>query len=78
MQPCHLSEIHLEMGACSQGLLTQQSAPATLLIEMYPDLLNAAEDPPLQGGEQYGYPGGARGLLQHLHAQGYTDISHAG
>ncbi|KAK9809455.1 hypothetical protein WJX73_009406 [Symbiochloris irregularis] len=59
-----------------KGLLTKQNPPAALLIELHPHLLNTAADPNLE--EQYSYPGGARGLLEHLHGQGYTDISHAG
>ena len=50
-----------------QGLLGGERPPGVVLLELYPDAL-----------EQYGYPGGAVAVLQHLQDLGYTDISHSG
>lgn len=50
-----------------QGVLSNDSAPNAVLLELHADKL-----------EQYGYPGGAVAVLQQLYDLGYTDISHAG
>ncbi|KAK9792043.1 hypothetical protein WJX73_001872 [Symbiochloris irregularis] len=50
-----------------KGILSGPDAPSTVLLELYADKL-----------EQYGYPGGAVAVLQHLYDLGYTEISHAG
>ena len=41
--------------------------PSVILLELHPALLR-----------ENGYPDGALGLLEQLHALGYTDASHAG
>ena len=52
---------------CGQEVLMRQTPPGAILLELYPDLMEA-----------HGYTGGAVALLQQLHALGYTTISHSG